>query len=444
MNHWLKIILVVLFLSVLFIYWGGALNDPTQPGKNHDSVSLIGIKAADYRDYLKNNPQLDLLYSKDDTCFLWVRDEEIKMVENAGIPILHYETAEEFSRHLSGTDVPVLKEGMDRTYTGDVNGAYHSYAETVELLDNLASRFPNLCRVSSIGKSIEGRDLKIIKISDNPDVEEAEQNVYYLGCHHAREWISVEVPLLFARYLLEHYNDSVDVRRIVNGLQIYILPIVNPDGLEFSIHTYRMWRKNRRYNGNFAWGVDLNRNYGYMWGIDNSGSSPNPWSDIYRGTAPFSEPETDYLRAFMMDHPPAGAISYHSYSQLILYPWGYTDDMPADEAKMKFIGDEMNKRIFDVNGTVYQVGSAVTLYFTNGDTVDWVYGTFAAPVYTIELPPVEFTDGGFFTSEQIITPVFNENLPAMIYFSNFFITYGIENENTLKQVPERPLKRIYR
>ncbi|MCP4229968.1 MAG: zinc carboxypeptidase, partial [bacterium] len=136
----------------------------------------------------------------------------------------------------------------------------------MELLRDLESRFPDMAQVITIGSSIEGRELNVIKISDNVGNDETEPNIFIVGCHHAREWISVEVPLLFAQYLLENYSGNADVRRAVNRSQIYIMPIQNPDGLEFSIHVYRMWRKNRRYNGNLSWGVDTNRNYGYMWG----------------------------------------------------------------------------------------------------------------------------------------------------------------------------------
>jgi hypothetical protein len=211
------------------------------------------------------------------------------------------------------------------------------------------------------------------------------------------------------------------------------MPLVNPDGLEFSIHTYRMWRKNRRYNGDFSWGVDPNRNYGYMWGYDDGGSSPNPWSEVYRGPGPFSEPETEAVRQFLTAHPPSGCLSYHNYSQLILYPWGYTYEPTPDAVEMEMIANEMSSRIFQVGGRVYEVGSSEALYLTNGGTIDWVYGTFGAPSYTVELPPESFIQGGFITSIELIESTFAENLPAMLYFVNYFAG----GENTERTRPNR-------
>ena len=314
------------------------------------------------------------------------------------------------------------RQSGDSPSQGDINGAYHSYTETKTLLQVLESGFPNMAQVSTIGYSIEGRELNVIKISDNVGNDESEPNIFIVGCHHAREWISVEVPLLFAQYLLENYTNDPQVQRAVNGSQIYILPLQNPDGLEFSIHTYQMWRKNRRYNGNFSWGVDTNRNYGYMWGYDDNGSSPDPNSYTYRGTGPFSEPETDALRQFLLAHPPKGSLSFHNFSQIILIPWGYTFAPAPDAFEMNEIAGEMAYRIYQVNGRLYNYGSSEALYLTNGDTCDWIYGTFGAPAFTIELPPEYMVFGGFFTPEEMINSAFNENLPALLYFVNYFIT----------------------
>ncbi len=301
------------------------------------------------------------------------------------------------------------------------NGAYHNFAETEAVLRELAGRYPGLTQLVSVGLSIEGRELYVLKISDFAQTEESEANIYIIGGTHAREWISIEVPLLFARQLLENYAEDAAVRRLVDGAQIYIMPLLNPDGLEFSIHTYRWWRKTRRYNGNFSWGVDLNRNWGFQWGYDNLGSSPDPNSETYRGSGPFSEPETDALRLFMQDHPPIGAIFYHNFSQKIIYPWEHTAAPAPDQAKMAVIATEMSRRMAAVSGRVYLTGSSEISYAVNGGSCDWVYGTFAAPAFTIELPNATYLQGGFFTAESEIMTTFAENLPALLYFIDCFL-----------------------
>jgi murein tripeptide amidase MpaA len=386
------------------------------PGQEEFPDTIISMAASDYRAYMKNHPPLDRLYCQGETCFFLVTGMDIKQVEASGAKILAREPvpAYELGFHTPQSD--------DSTRQGDINGAYHNYIETKTLLQELESGFPGMAQVITIGYSIEGRELNVIKISDNVESDEAEPNIFIVGCHHAREWISVEVPLLFAQYLLENYNDNPQVRRAVNDSQIYILPLQNPDGLEFSIHTYRMWRKNRRYNGNFSWGVDTNRNYGYMWGYDDEGSSPDPNSYTYRGTGPFSEPETEAVRQFLLAHPPVGSLSFHNFSQLILMPWGYTFEPTPDAFEMNEIAGEMADRIYQVSGRVYHYGSSEALYLTNGDTIDWIYGTFGAPAFTIELPPEYMVFGGFFTPEEMIDSAFNENLPALLYFVNYFIT----------------------
>lgn len=403
-------IFLVIFVMVvdLFAQEKAAVNsqDPQYRGL------IISMTIDDYRAFLKTHPPLDRLYRQGDTCFFLVNPGELSEIEASGAAIQSREPVPGYFLSTPLADSP----------QGDINGAYHNYNETNMLLGELASAYPGLAQVTTIGYSIEGRELKVIKISDNVNIDEAEPKIFIAGCHHAREWISVEMPLLFAQYLLEHYQDNPGVRRAVNGAQVYIMPIQNPDGLEFSIHTYRMWRKNRRYNGNLAWGVDTNRNYGYMWGYDDVGSSPDPYSDVYRGLAPFSEPETEVVRQFLLAHPPAGTISYHNYSQIIIYPWGYTYTPAPDAGEMNRIAAQMSNLIYQVNGRIYTYGAAEMLYLTNGDITDWIYGTFGTPAFTIELPPDEIVFGGFFTSLELIDSAFRENLPALLYFVNYFIT----------------------
>jgi carboxypeptidase T len=300
---------------------------------------------------------------------------------------------------------------------GGANGAYHSHAELETDLIGLERKYPTLAKVFDIGESLEKRPIYALKISDNVAFEEEEAEVLFLGCHHAREWISIEVPLLLGRYLLENYATDPAVRKIVDSSEIWIVPLVNPDGLEYSIHAYRYWRKNRRDNGQGYYGVDLNRNYGYKWGFDNLGSSPSPAAADYRGKAAFSEPETQAVRDLFLRKDFRALVSYHSFSQTIMYPWGYSASAVADkDALLRDIGAEMARRIRSVNDRSYEVGASGTLlYVTNGDLTDWAYATSAIPAYTIELPPIDELGGGFFNRTEDIDPIFKENLPAMLY-----------------------------
>jgi len=322
---------------------------------------------------------------------------------------------------------------------GGINGAYHSTLEMETDLRVLERDHPGLARVVEIGESLEGRRILALKISDNAAQSEGEPAVLFLGCHHAREWISVEVPFLFGRYLLENYDLDPEVRDLVDACEIWIAPIINPDGLEYSIHVYRYWRKNRRANGDGTYGVDINRNYGYRWGYDNIGSSGNPASEVYRGPAPFSEPETSAVRDLFTGRDFRAVVSYHSYSQVILYPWGYTTAPAPREAELQAVAGTMSGLIAGVAGTVYGAGQASSaLYTTNGDTVDWTYSVAGAPSFTIELPPVDVDGGGFFNDEAAITAIFAENLPAMLYLSRYGIDHPLPERRRVAPSPARP------
>jgi len=309
---------------------------------------------------------------------------------------------------------------------GGINGEYHSYSELEADLMTLEDSYPNLAQVFDIGDSLEKRNIYALKISDNVHLDEDESEVLFIGCHHAREWISVEIPYLLGKYLVENYERNPEVKSLVDNSEIWIIPLLNPDGLQYSIHVYRYWRKNRRNNGNGSYGVDPNRNYGYNWGYDDNGSSPNPFSDVYRGTSAFSEPETQVVRDLFAQKNIQAIISYHNYSQIILYPWGYTEEATEKDELLEELAAEMSKLMEAVGGNVYEYGQAgELLYLTNGDTTDWTFSIYGIPSFTIELPPVDVLYGGFFNAEEDISSIFEENLPAALYL----IKWSIQNYN---------------
>lgn len=163
--------------------------------------------------------------------------------------------------------------------------AYMEFDEIISFINDLETLRPDLCEVSSIGTSIEGRDIWMLHITGTG--AGCRPAVFYESLIHCREWITGPVVLYLADYLVNNYDTNPDVADLVDGLDIYLVPVVNPDGYVYTWTTNRMWRKNRRNNGDGSYGVDLNRNWGYEWGYDDYGSSPVPSSTTYRGTAPF-------------------------------------------------------------------------------------------------------------------------------------------------------------
>jgi hypothetical protein len=311
-------------------------------------------------------------------------------------------------------------------------GDYHSYDETCAELDQLQADFPSIAQSISLGQSVEGREICALKISDNVTEEEYEPEILFDGCHHAREWISVEVPLLLAKYLVENYGSDSSIQNLVDDSAIWIVPMVNPDGhvysVDFSVDPLdpddpRFWRKNRNDYPSACIGVDLNRNYGYQWGLD-SGSSPDSCEDTYRGPDPFSESESVIMKRFASTHSFRTVVDYHNYSQLVLYPWGYTYDSAPDNALLDMLAVEMAGLMNAVYGTDYTPQAGSDLYLASGVSLDWYYGECGIPAFTTELRPAYLFQGGFILPEDQIQPTFEENLPAQ----EFLIDWARDRE----------------
>ncbi len=327
-------------------------------------------------------------------------------------------------------------------------GYYHSYDEIETGLLSLEQS--GIARVETIGTSIEGRNIWAIKISDEPDIEDAnEPDVLFVGLHHAREWISVEVSYYLAYNLVHQYWSDPDVKMLVDNSEVWIIPVLNPDGLEYSQACVwdpelddwsRFWRKNRADNGDGTHGADLNRNYGYMWGtptynevlgIPYLTSSPFTDDDVYWGQNAFSEPETSAVKNLVMSSQRnfKAVLSYHSYSQYVLYPWGVTTDSTPDASIMETLAEEMADQIFRVHGKQYTPQQSSSMYECSGDLTDWAYAEMGIPAFTIELRPGPYPWWAFWEDSKYrfdlpkeeIVPTCEENWPAALYLVRWAI-----------------------
>ena len=294
-------------------------------------------------------------------------------------------------------------------------GGYFSMSEILDHLDAMNILYPGLISIRQpVGnfKTWQNNSLFWIKISDNPGVDEQEPEILYTGLHHAREPISISQSIYFMWYLLENYDKDPLVKQIVNSTELYFIPVINPDGLQYNLAGYdpveqeftRNHRKNMRDNnesGEFEPsedGVDLNRNYGYKWGYDNTGSSPFPGSDTYRGPFAFSEPETQAVAWFCSQHDFKVALNYHAYGNLLVHPWGYNDSNTIDSTLYDNYGEIMTQ----LNGFVYGRGSETVGYSTNGDSDDWMYGEQGIFSMT---PEVGDPEEGFYPVPERIIPL---------------------------------------
>ena len=294
-------------------------------------------------------------------------------------------------------------------------GGFYTLAEINAKLDSMYLQYPNIITQKfSIGLSIENRPIYAVKISDNPTVNESEPQVHMNSLIHAREPQGMMTVMYYMYYLLENYGTDPEVTYLVNNREIYFVLCINPDGYEYNRQTNPggggMWRKNRRNNGG-SYGVDLNRNFGYMWGYNNSGSSGTPSSETYRGTAAFSEPETQAIRNFANSKNFKTALNYHTYSNLLLYPWGYINSPTPDNAIFIEYSDDMVAYNGYENGQPPQI-----LYDVNGSSDDWMYGEQTSKPKIFAMTP-EVGSTGFWPTQAEIFPLAIENLLPNLYYT---------------------------
>ncbi|WP_329031842.1 M14 family metallopeptidase [Streptomyces sp. NBC_01725] len=299
---------------------------------------------------------------------------------------------------------------------------YHNYAEMNAEINQRIAAHPNLISKRVIGKSHEGRDIIAVKISDNVATDENEPEVLFTHHQHAREHLTVEMALYLIRELGDTYGTDSRVTNALNNREIWIVPDVNPDGGEYDIATgsYRSWRLNRQPNsGSSAIGTDLNRNWAFQWGCC-GGSSGTPGSETYRGARAESAPEVKVVADFARSRVVGGkqqlkaAIDFHTYSELVLWPYGYTR---ADTAPGMTIDDRnafaaVGGKMAASNG--YTAEQASDLYITDGSIDDWLWGNQKIFAYTFEMYPGSAGGGGFYPPDEVIERETSRNRDAVL------------------------------
>lgn len=263
---------------------------------------------------------------------------------------------------------------------------YYTYDGVVAQLNVWEREHRDILKKVKVGRSVEGRDIFAVKISDHVDVTESgESAILFNGMHHAREVMTVEVTMDIIQTLIEQYDTDSRVKKWVDEHEIWVLPMVNPDGNHRVWTQYNMWRKNTRDDK----GVDINRNYPYAWGTCN-GSSDNPSLDTYRGTGPGSEPETQAVMNLVASIKPVFNISYHTFSELVLYPYGCRGQRVDNTEVVEGIGSELAaKLVRDSGNGTYTPGTPwELLYAVDGSDVDWMYHEYGVIPYVIEVNAV--------------------------------------------------------
>lgn len=396
--NWSRSMAVLFFALTLLMSVSALAAEPT-----HSKVLVHFDSDADMQFIKDNAARLDILsFKQGHHVEIAAEKEELQFLQDSGLRM------------------EILTENMEATYAARSKGVgfgiYHTYSENVAFVDSLRLLYPEVISEKwSLGQSHQGRDIWCFRVSANPDVDENEPEILIDGMHHAREIMASEFPIMFAEYLAQNYGTDPEITYLLNNRELYIVPIVNPDGIVYneSLNSNGggMWRKNRRNNGDGTYGVDPNRNYPYMWGLDNNGSSPYTDSDVYRGPSAGSEPEVQAMMNFINDHHFITHDSVHTYSNLALFPWGYTSSDSPHHSTFEHMGQEMTK----FNGYQYGQPSDI-LYDVNGGTTDWTYGAQdehnAIFSFTSEIGS---SSDGFWPSESRRGPLFQENIWPHIY-----------------------------
>jgi hypothetical protein len=379
---------------------------------------------------------------------------------------------------------------------GDWNH-YHNYTEIVNTLLYLNDTYPNIVDVFSIGKSWQNKDIYTIRLTNESNTH-PKPKLLFVGYHHARELISAELPLYFAVQAATKFGVNETITHMLNYSEIYIIPALNIDAFEAvsqnewqrkNVHPFDedndglldedppddedgdgyiedlfYWDGTNYYfirwegidddsdglqNEDWVGGVDLNRNYGYQWNATCQSGSPYPWAEDCRGPEPFSEPETQAIRDLAMANNFKYAISFHSGTEVIGYPWGYTTEPTPDDAKFQEIASNLSA----LTGAPYGQNSG--LYTASGMWDDWMYqnrSTFAftCEIYTNETAwqyepgpePNTYWEKGVFQyfnpDPNQIETVIQRWLPAFTYMANRAIkeAYNIAITNVM------PLKTV--
>ena len=320
-------------------------------------------------------------------------------------------------------------------YSG--KAAYHTYDGIRAELKQIAADHPAITRLDTLTVAAQGGKVWCLKISDNPAVSDnSRHGILIMGNHHAREWMTPEICLYLANYLTNNYNpagtDSIST--LIKTREIYIAPLVNPDGFIYdnggNYGTGVMWRKNRRQNSPTVYGVDLNRGYdgsvdgdirGAWGGSVNPYTSPDSSNDVFYGFSPSGEPEQQAVMKLVKEHNIVLSISYHTYSELVLWPLGYVDSTvkrAPDSLELRYFGQQSAARIKKYRSVQsYSPMQSSALYPTTGDSDGWIYGYGLTQLGRVIFPYCVEADTAFYTPPSHIDSVCPQTLKGFMYLA---------------------------
>lgn len=422
MNKFTLLTLIVLFMAI-------SSNSMLQEKEKYSLVKIYANTSADFDRLSKADLHLDHAIRKDGFTEAWLSESEIDLLRKSGTgyEIIVGDWEEYYGRIPKMTNNEIanaLKESKDaynvsHSIYGSMGG-FLKFNEVIGKLDTMRIEYPGLISSKfSIGTSNEGRTIWAVKVTLNPDAPNTRPQVWYHSLIHAREPESMEHLIYYIYWLLENYNSDPLAKYILENRELYFTPVLNPDGYVYNETTNPngggMWRKNRRNNGS-SYGIDLNRNYGIFqfWNSSNGGSSTSPSSDTYRGTSPFSEPETMAAMNFISSKNIQAVMGAHTYGNYIIKPWAWQDPTPTpDNNKFNEYLKDMSEYNKYTTGTPYQTVG----YYVRGCADDFYYNDSAHSGHKIIAVTPETGNTGFWPAQADIIPFAQEMLYPDQYFS---------------------------
>jgi len=286
---------------------------------------------------------------------------------------------------------------------------FNTFEDIEKELHRIVEQYNDIARLEVMGTTYEGRNMYALRVTKDIGPEPTKPIVLIDAGIHAREWVSVSTIMYIINQVVRNPDDDTLIKAFVDSYDFVFMPVLNPDGYEYTWTTDRLWRKNRAPNADSRCiGVDLNRNWDYKWG--GKGTSGNPCDIDFRGYSAFSEKETIAVRDYVDKQKSKVVlyINFHAYGQLWMTPYGYSTDTPSNEKEMMNYSRIAVNAIKKVRGTSYEYGPVyTTIYPASSISVDWVRGAEEILIaYTVELP--DKGQHGFITPEAEITPIGNE------------------------------------
>ncbi|XP_072097940.1 carboxypeptidase A1-like [Mobula birostris] len=304
----------------------------------------------------------------------------------------------------------LLSRNKERNISSFNYAAYHTLEEIYDWMDKLVASNSGLISKIQIGTTFENRPIYVLRFSTGG----TDRPAIWVNCGiHAREWISPATGLWFANKVANDYGSDASLTSLLNTMDLYLELVTNPDGFHFTHTNNRLWRKTRsRYSGNTCVGVDPNRNFDANFG--GSGASGFPCSATYYGPFVNSEKEVKAIVDFVKNHGNFKVfIDVHSYSQLLLLPYGYTTVKPKDYDELMALSKISTNSLTSLYGTQYRYGPTITtIYQTSGSSIDWAYDYGIKYAFCFELR--DTGRHGFLLPANQILPTAEETYLALM------------------------------